>query len=84
MLRQARIMQALAPSDVPVPAIIVVDETEPAWFAMEFVAGESLEPVLDDPAVEPALAAARMRRAAEVLPALHAVPLDSSPSTDRP
>ena len=26
---------------------------EPAWYAMELVAGESLEPVLDDPAVEP-------------------------------
>ena len=46
---------------------------EPAWFAMELVAGESLEPVLDDPAVEPGLAAARMRRAAEVLPRLHDV-----------
>ncbi len=79
MVRQARIMQALAPSDVPVPEIIVVDETETAWFAMEFVVGESLEPVLDDPAVEPTLAAARMRRAAEILPALHDVPLDKIP-----
>ena len=79
MVRQARIMQALAPTDVPVPEIIVVDETETAWFAMEFVTGESLEPVLDDPAVEPALAAARMRRAAEILPALHDVPLDKIP-----
>jgi aminoglycoside phosphotransferase (APT) family kinase protein len=79
MVRQARIMQALAPTDVPVPEIIVVDETETAWFAMEFVTGESLEPVLDDPAVEPDLAAARMRRAAEILPALHDVPLDKIP-----
>lgn len=79
MVRQARIMQALAPTDVPVPEIIVVDETETAWFAMEFVSGQSLEPVLDDPAVEPALAAARMRRAAEILPALHDVPLDKIP-----
>jgi len=79
MVRQARIMQALAPSDVPVPEILVVDETETAWFAMEFVTGESLEPVLDDPAVAPELAAARMRRAAEILPALHDVPLDKIP-----
>ena len=79
MVRQARIMQALAPTDVPVPEIIVVDETETAWFAMEFVTGESLEPVLDDPAVEPTLAAARMRRAAEILPTLHDVPLDKIP-----
>lgn len=79
MVRQARIMQALAPSDVPVPEIIVIDETETAWFAMQFVVGESLEPVLDDPAVEPDLAAARMRRAAEILPALHDIPLDKIP-----
>lgn len=79
MVRQARIMQALAPTDVPVPEILVIDETETAWFAMEFVTGESLEPVLDDPAVEPTLAAARMRRAAEILPALHDVPLDKIP-----
>ena len=46
---------------------------------MELVAGESLEPVLDDPEVAPALAAARMRRAAETLPALHDVPLDKVP-----
>lgn len=79
MLRQARIMSALAPTDVPVPAIRATDESSPAWFAMDLVRGESLEPVLDDPAVEPALAAARMRRAAEILPVLHAVPLDSLP-----
>ena len=79
MLRQARILQALADTDVPVPVVRAVDEVEPAWFAMELVAGESLEPVLDDPPVEPALAAARMRRAAEVLPRLHAVPLATLP-----
>lgn len=79
MLRQARIMTALAGTDVPVPGIRASDESEPAWFAMDLVPGESLEPVLDDPAVEPALAAARMRRAAEILPALHAVPLDTLP-----
>lgn len=82
MLRQARIMRALAPTEVPVPRIVVTDENEPAWFAMEFVAGESLEPVLDDPAVAPDLAAARMRRAAEVLPRLHAVALDAVPGIE--
>ena len=79
MLRQARIMSALADTAVPVPGIRATDDQSPAWFAMDLVRGESLEPVLDDPAVEPALAAARMRRAAEILPALHAVPLDSLP-----
>ncbi|OZE03937.1 acyl-CoA dehydrogenase [Rhodococcus sp. 05-2255-3B1] len=81
MLRQASILRALADTDVPVPAIVAVDEQEPAWFAMELVVGESLEPVLDDPEVEPSIAAARMRRAAEVLPALHAVPLADIPDT---
>ncbi|KZF03038.1 MULTISPECIES: phosphotransferase family protein [unclassified Rhodococcus (in: high G+C Gram-positive bacteria)] len=81
MLRQASILRALADTDVPVPAIVAVDEQEPAWFAMELVVGESLEPVLDDPEVESSIAAARMRRAAEVLPALHAVPLERIPDT---
>jgi aminoglycoside phosphotransferase (APT) family kinase protein len=79
MVRQARIMQALGRTAVPVPEIVVVDDRPPAWFAMDFVDGESLEPVLDDPAVAPAAAAARMRRAAEVLPLLHAVPLENLP-----
>lgn len=84
MLRQARIMAALAGTDVPVPRICATDATEPGWFAMELVAGESLEPVLDDPAVEPALAAARMLRAAEILPRLHGVPLDRLPVDGEP
>ena len=84
MLRQARIISALADSGVPVPAIKATDAVEPAWFAMELVAGESLEPVLDDPAVEPTLAAARMRRAAEILPRLHAVPLSALPVDSAP
>ncbi len=79
MLRQARMISALAPTGMPVPAIVATDETEPAWFAMELVAGESLEPVLDSPEVPAELAAARMLRAAEILPALHDVPLDKVP-----
>jgi aminoglycoside phosphotransferase (APT) family kinase protein len=79
MLRQARMIDALAPTGMPVPSVVATDETEPAWFAMELVAGESLEPVLDDPEVPAPLAAARMLRAAEILPALHDVPLDKVP-----
>jgi aminoglycoside phosphotransferase (APT) family kinase protein len=79
MLRQARMIDALATTDVPAPAVVAIDDAAPAWFAMQLVDGDSLEPVLDDPAVEPALAAARMRRAAEILPALHDVPLDKVP-----
>ena len=79
MLRQARMIGALAPTAVPVPAIVATDEGEPAWFAMQLVEGESLEPVLDDPEVPATLAASRMLRAAETLPALHDVPLDKVP-----
>jgi len=84
MLRQARIISALGPSSVPVPAVVATDDTEPAWFAMQLVRGESLEPVLDDPPVQPSLAAARMLRAAEILPALHDVPLDKVPVDAEP
>ncbi len=80
MLKQARILTALAGTDVPVPTVVAVDETEPAWFAVDFVHGESLEPTLDDPAIDPAVAAARMSRAAEILPRLHHVPLESLPA----
>lgn len=79
MLRQARILEALAGTDVAVPAVRAVDSEEPAWFAMELVPGESLEPVLDDPEVPADLAAARMQHAAAALPALHRVPLDTVP-----
>jgi aminoglycoside phosphotransferase (APT) family kinase protein len=79
MLRQARMIDALAPTDVPVPGVVATDDEAPAWFAMQLVTGDSLEPVLDEPEVPAALAAARMLRAAEVLPRLHDVPLDKVP-----
>src|SRR6185503_2072191 len=73
MLRQARILRALAPAPVPVPEIILVDERPPAWFAMEFVAGEAIEPVLDEPAMDPGQARDRMLELATVLRGLHEV-----------
>lgn len=79
MIRQADILQVLEDEEVPTPNVIAVDRREPAWFAMTMVDGESLEPVLDDPAVESSLASARMRRAAEIMPLLHAVPLNKLP-----
>jgi aminoglycoside phosphotransferase (APT) family kinase protein len=84
MLRQARMIAALAPTGMPVPAVVATDDAGPAWFAMELVAGDSLEPVLDDPEVPAALAAARMLRAAEILPMLHDVPLDKVPVDAEP
>jgi streptomycin 6-kinase len=73
LLRQARVLRALAGSAVPVPRVAVVDEAPPAWFAMEFVAGAAIEPVLDEHDLPPALARARMLEAARVLRRLHAV-----------
>lgn len=77
MLRQARVLRALAGTPVPVPRVVAVDEEEPAWFAMELVAGEAVEPVLDKHTLAPELCRARMLAAAEVLRLLHAVDTSS-------
>jgi len=87
MLRQARVLNALAGTAVPVPGVVVVDEAPPAWFAMEFVDGSAVEPVLDEHDVPGALAAARMVGAARVLRRLHdldaaALPLDAPAHRD--
>jgi len=71
MLRQARVLRALAGSSVPVPRVVAVDEDSPAWFAMELVAGEAIEPVLDDHTLAPELCRARMLTAATILRRLH-------------
>ncbi|MEV4318061.1 phosphotransferase family protein [Actinocrispum sp. NPDC049592] len=73
ILRQARILRALAGSRVPVPGVIAVDEQAPAWFAMEFAEGEAIEPVLDAHTLAPELAGSRMLEAARVLRNLHEV-----------
>jgi streptomycin 6-kinase len=80
ILRQARVLRALADSPVPVPGVLAVDEEPPAWFAMEFAEGEAIEPVLDEHTLTPELARARMIEAAKVLRRLH----DSGPVTDEP
>ncbi|MFF4503460.1 phosphotransferase family protein [Streptomyces sp. NPDC001401] len=71
VLRQARVLRALAGSPVPVPGVVAVDEGEPAWFAMEFVDGEAIEPVLDEHRLDPGLCRARMLALADVLRDLH-------------
>jgi aminoglycoside phosphotransferase (APT) family kinase protein len=83
MIRQADILEALQDEKVPTPEVVAIDRREPAWFAMTLVEGESLEPVLDDPPVEADLAAARMRRAAEIMPLLHSVPLEKLPGNQK-
>ncbi|MEU9343166.1 phosphotransferase family protein [Streptomyces sp. NPDC048278] len=81
VLRQARILRALAGSPVPVPAVVAVDETEPAWFAMEFVDGEAVEPVLDEHHLDPGRCRTRMLALAGVLRELHGT---ASPEGRRP
>ncbi|MFD6280047.1 phosphotransferase family protein, partial [Streptomyces sp. NPDC060209] len=71
VMRQARILAALAGSPVPVPGVVAVDGAQPAWFAMDFAAGEAIEPVLDDPEVPTGTARARMLEIASVLRRLH-------------
>ncbi|EFL29102.1 phosphotransferase [Streptomyces himastatinicus ATCC 53653] len=77
VLRQARVLGALAGSTVPVPGIVAVDETEPAWFAMDFAAGEAVEPVLDEHEVPDATARARMLEITGVLRRLHTTDVDT-------
>ncbi|WP_433798497.1 phosphotransferase family protein [Actinomycetospora sp. CA-084318] len=77
VLRQSRVLSALAGYGLPIPAVTAREEEAPAWFAMELAAGEAVEPVLDVGTELPvSLARDRMERAARVLGALHAVPLD--------
>ncbi|MER6924744.1 phosphotransferase, partial [Streptomyces spiralis] len=71
VLRQARVLRALAGSAVPVPGVAAVDDSQPAWFAMEFAVGQAVEPVLDEPEVPAATARARMLDSARVLRSLH-------------
>ncbi|WP_329437309.1 phosphotransferase family protein [Streptomyces sp. NBC_01280] len=83
VLRQARVLAALAGTDVPVPGVAAVDEAQPAWFAMDFAAGEAVEPVLDEPELSAALARARMLEIASVLGRLHATDI-RAPGLDAP
>ena len=80
VLRQARVLHALAGSAVPVPEVLFEDAGEPLevppLFVMSFVAGSSLEPLFDldeDEGAEGSMVADRMRSAARVLSALHAL-----------
>ncbi|WP_405864843.1 phosphotransferase family protein [Streptomyces sp. NBC_00005] len=83
VLRQARVLGALAGSAVPVPDVAAVDETQPAWFAMDFASGEAVEPVLDEPELPAATARARMLEIAAVLRRLHATDV-RTPGLDAP
>jgi aminoglycoside phosphotransferase (APT) family kinase protein len=83
VLRQARLLRALAGTPVPVPEVLWEDAGDPPdvppLFVMSFVAGTSLEPLFDVDAdgdgedADPATVAERMRNAARAMAALHAV-----------
>jgi aminoglycoside phosphotransferase (APT) family kinase protein len=75
VLRQAWVLAALAGSAVPVPRLIAVDDTEPAWFAMSWASGEAVEPVLDGVTLAPSLPRIRMLAATHLLAQLHRVGL---------
>ncbi|MFE6174528.1 phosphotransferase family protein [Streptomyces sp. NPDC056464] len=92
VLRQARVLSALAEGPVPVPEVVAVDERQPVWFAMEFVTGEAVEPVLDDHRLDAGLCRTRMLALPAVLRELHrsgppaleaADPLDPTAELDR-
>jgi aminoglycoside phosphotransferase (APT) family kinase protein len=76
VLRQARIIRALAGTAVPVPEIIFEDGGEPPdvppLFVMSFADGTSVEPLFDaDEAGPAAEVAERFRHAARSMAALH-------------
>jgi aminoglycoside phosphotransferase (APT) family kinase protein len=82
VLRQARLLHALAGTLVPVPTVLWEDAGEPPevppLFVMSYVEGTSFEPLFDlDRDDDVGIVADRMRNAAGVLAALHAVDPDS-------
>jgi len=79
ILRQARIMKALAATQIPVPEVVVEDRESPPLFAMYRVEGDCLEPLFDGCPPTAALAelAERYRNACRTMAALHSLSPDS-------
>jgi aminoglycoside phosphotransferase (APT) family kinase protein len=73
VLRQARILKALGPTDVPVPAVLVEDPGSPPLFVMSLIAGVSFEPLFDGGIGFDETVPDRYRSAASCLAALHAL-----------
>ena len=79
VLRQARAIESLRASAVPVPEILWQDSGDPPdvppLFVMTFLGGESVEPLFDADATvgDPAVMAGRLRDAARVMAQLHRV-----------
>jgi aminoglycoside phosphotransferase (APT) family kinase protein len=78
VLRQARLLRALASTAVPVPEVLWTDPGEPPevppLFVMSFVEGSSLEPLYDlDGDDDPTTVGRRLRHAVSVMADLHAL-----------
>lgn len=78
VLRQSRIMRALAPTPVPVPQVLLEDQGDPPsvppLFVMAHVPGTSLEPLFDTHAEDTGtVVAERFRRSATILAQLHGI-----------
>lgn len=78
VLRQARLLHALAGTTVPVPSVLWEDAGKPPevppLFVMSFIEGSSFEPLFDlDRDDDVAIVADRMRNAVRVMAALHAL-----------
>jgi aminoglycoside phosphotransferase (APT) family kinase protein len=93
VLRQARILRALGPTEVPVPDVLVSDPGDPPevppLFVMTMLPGDSIEPLFDPDMAGPVppdgpgppdgpTMAARLAAAAEVMASLHR--LDPGPA----
>jgi streptomycin 6-kinase len=76
VLRQARVLRALAGSGVPVPAVVVSSAEHPAWFAMTMAPGEGVEPVLDGGDLPAALVGDRMHALVGIMRRLHGLAAD--------
>jgi aminoglycoside phosphotransferase (APT) family kinase protein len=82
VLRQARMLRTLAPTAVPVPAVLLEEAGDPPevppLFVMDFVEGMSFEPLFDRGVdVDPGVVADAIRNAARTLAALHALDPDA-------
>jgi aminoglycoside phosphotransferase (APT) family kinase protein len=88
VLRQARIIEALATTDVPVPEVLGSDRGEPPevppLFVMSMADGETFEPLFDADVRLKDAVPERYRSAARVLAALHRLPLADLGLTGEP
>jgi len=72
VLRQARILKALAATPVPVPEVLCEDPERPPLFVMSHVEGDCVEPLFDGCAPTPDIAE-RYRNACRAMAALHSL-----------